>query len=698
MRRLFVVFLVCHVAPSAQQAPPPQPGQAATFRSSTLLIVQTVMVKDGKGKPIEGLTAGDFIVAEDGVRQDIAFVEYQKLEAPPIGTTDLTPAVPAAAASAVSPVTAVSETTPAVPLPGDARFRGKRLIVFYLDLSSMSFFNQFRVFDGVRTYLETQMTTVDLLSIAVFQHSRLRLRLDFTDDREALRRVVGEIEREQLDAEQGGAISYDPGGPFGENDATFNMFSMDRKLAALQTTVTNLGALPELKTLIYFGGGLQIGSNNLAQLRATVNAAVRANVTINPIDTSGLRASAPMGNATRPSPGGAGMFSGALAMGSIRRQQTEEDTYYALAKDTGGKATVNLNDLSLGITQAAQAVPGYYMLGYYTKNLQKDGKFRRVKVSLSGPLADTAELSHRPGYYGAKEWSKFNAFDKERQLEEALRLEDPITDIPIAVEINYFQVSSAEYFVPISVRMPGSELIRARPTGDTKAVIDMIGEIKTEHGATVRNARDKLEFTLDAASATETARRPIQYETGFTLLPGAYMVKVLARDATTGRIGTFLQKFVVPNLEREFERLPISTVVLSSQRVAPGTALYSVQQRIPATMANPLIHDGLKLVPSVTRTFKVNQPLFIYLQAYERDASAIRPLVAFAAFYRDGLKVFETQAIGFDTWDEQYKAVSIRLSVSPGQLEPGTYECQVAVLDPSGNRAAFWRAPVVMLR
>ena len=41
-----------------------------------------------------------------------------------------------------------------------------------------------------------------------------------------------------------------------------------------------------------------------------------------------------------------------------------------------------------------------------------------------------------------------------------------------------------------------------------------------------------------AAAAAELQKRNIQYDTGYTLLPGAYTVKVLARDAETGRIGT----------------------------------------------------------------------------------------------------------------------------------------------------------------
>ena len=48
------------------------------------LIVQTVSVKDKDGKPIEGLTAKDFTVTEDGEPQTISFVEFQRLP----GVTD----------------------------------------------------------------------------------------------------------------------------------------------------------------------------------------------------------------------------------------------------------------------------------------------------------------------------------------------------------------------------------------------------------------------------------------------------------------------------------------------------------------------------------------------------------------------------------------------------------------------------------
>jgi VWFA-related protein len=675
---------------AAGQGTSPQ-GTPPVFRSATHLIVQTVTVKDKGGKPVLGLTAKDFVVTEDGQPQEIAFVEYEALDGVPAGDAPVQPSAAAAAG-------AVASTTPdVVAVPGDTSYRGRRLIVLYFDLYNMPFFDKLRTFENAATYVAKRMTSADLVALMVFDGSGVRLKQNFTDNRATLRDAIQALTLAADDLEHGLASNVDPGGAFGEDDDTFNIFSTDRQLSALQTAVTDLGPLPEVKTLVYFGSGLQLhGIDNQAQLRATVNAAVRSNVTLNPIDARGLVASAPLGDATRASPGGVGMFSGTLAEAAVTRGQQAQDTLYALAKDTGGRAMFDNNDLSLGIAEAARAVAGYYMVGYYTKNIAKDGRLRRVKISLASALS--ADLSYRPGYYGDKDFSKFTKADKERQLAEALRVEDPVTDIPMAMEVNFFQLNHAEYYVPVSVRMPGSELLRPTAGHTTRAEIDMIGEIKDSYGVTIQNARDTLQFPLDAARAEAVARRPLQYETGFTLLPGSYVIKVLARDATSGKLGTFEKAFVVPNLDKVTATLPISSIVLATQQVAATDALYVVKQKVSTDAVNPLIHLGQKLVPSVSRTFSRRRPLMVFLEAYEHDATTMRPLVAFATFYRDGVKLSDTAATEVrDGWNAQSKAVPIRFSIPLGALEPGSYDCQVTVLDPTGARAAFWRDLIVVI-
>ena len=94
----------------------------------------------------------------------------------------------------------------------------------------------------------------------------------------------------------------------------------------------------------------------------------------------------------------------------------------------------------------------------------------------------------------------------------------------------------------------------------------------------MQNVRDKVDIKLSDETAAQLAKRPIEYDTGFTLLPGAYTIKFLARDAETGRIGTYINKFVIPNLNKVDKRVPISSVVLSGQRIDMRDTLYSREQ------------------------------------------------------------------------------------------------------------------------
>ena len=311
----------------------------------------------------------------------------------------------------------------------------------------------------------------------------------------------------------------------------------------------------------------------------------------------------------------------------------------------------------------------------------------------------SANLDYRQGYYAGKQFSKFTAADKERQLEDALMLEDPITELHIAMEIDYFQLNRAEYFVPIVVKIPGRELALAKRGGAERTLIDFIGEIKDNYGATITNVRDKVNIRLSDATASELAKRPVEYDTGFTILPGKYTIKFLARDDETGRIGTYQTTFTIPNLNKEEKRIAISSVVLSSQRVDLKDALYNaIKAKDREETANPLVQDGQKLIPSVTRVFSKSRAMYVYLQAYEQSAPSSQPLVAYVSFYRAQQKAFETQPIEVTTaWNNRLKTMPLSFSIPVDQLPLGKYDCQVTVLDPAEQKGAFWRAPVMLV-
>jgi hypothetical protein len=278
-------------------------------------------------------------------------------------------------------------------------------------------------------------------------------------------------------------------------------------------------------------------------------------------------------------------------------------------------------------------------------------------------------------------------------------LENPITDVTIALELNWFQLNSAEYFIPVSVKIPGSELELARRRGAKRLLMDVLVEVKDDFGSTQQNIRDRIEADVSQVNAELLITRPIQYETGFTLLPGKYVIKFLVRDAEAGRVGTFQTAFTIPNLNREQQKLPISSVVLASQRLPMSEALYSVRTTDKNNVGNPLILGSEKLVPSVTRVFSAQRDMYVYLQAYERnETEAQDPVVAFATFYRDGVKAFETQPVAVtDGMHPRSKAVPIRISIPLQQLPPARYDVQVTVLEPVGQKVAFWTAPIAIV-
>jgi VWFA-related protein len=697
---LSLAFFLCFLNASPQQVGQNATVTAdkqATFRATSQLVVETVYVRDKNGNPVEGLTAQDFSVTENGVPQSIQFFEFQKL-----------PDIPEATLPAITARPKLREKLPRAHIipetPGSIRYSNRRLLALYFDMTAMPSIDQLRALNAAKKFIQARMTSADLMAILMFTGGAVRILENFTADRDRLLSIIETMivgEGEGIDEDAAGASAADTGAAFGQDDAEFNIFNTDRQLSALQTAAKMLGTLSEKKSLIYFASGLRLnGIDNQAQLHATINAAIRAGVSFWPIDARGLLAQAPMGDATRGSPGGLSMYTGAAASAVMNNFQRSQDTLWSMAADTGGKALLDNNDLEAGIIRAQKSISSYYILAYHTSNEAQDGKFRRVKIALKNGQA--AELDYRQGYYAGKVFAKYAAADKERQLEEALMLEDPITELTIAMEIDYFQLNRAEYFVPLTVKIPGRELALARRGGFDHTRIDFIGEVKDDYGTTIQNVRDKVDIKLSDATAAELAKRPIQYDTGFTLLPGGYKIKFLARDAETGRIGTFQMNFQIPNLSKEEKRIPISSVILSGQRLDLQDALYNAtkeKSREATNAANPLVQDGQKLIPSVTRVFRTDRDLHVFLQAYDRGPASWQPLVAFVSFYRGQTKAFETPPLAVtEPPPPPSKAIPLKFSLSLSNLPPGEYTCQVTVVSPTGQRASFWQAPIMLIR
>jgi len=695
-----------------KSAAPQKKGTAAapgtkkvySFTDTVQLVVVDVFAKDKDGNPVPNLKPSDFAITEDGKPQIIKVCEYQELKSDPITTPPATLEKRPETAAPLPPVSAevkaVTTNQIAPAKAGEIKYKDKRLMVMFFDMTSMPIQDQIRAQESAIKFVKTQITASDLMAIMSFA-ADVKVVEDFTDDRDKLIKDIKNLtvgEGQGFDITDTSDAAADTGAAFTADDSEFNIFNTDRQLSALETAVKMLGSLPEKKALVYFASGMTRDSsgNNQAQLTATVNAAIKANVSFYPIDARGLVASAPLGDATKGSSSSQGVFTGSSQRSAQSTFQGQQETLTTLAGDTGGKALLDDNDLSNGIVQAQKDISSYYILGYYSTNTALDGHYRKIDLKIKKDLS--AKLEYRHGYFAGKEFKKFDSEDKERQLSEALMLGDPITDLTVVAEIDYFRLARDRYFVPVEVKIPGSELELAKHGGAETTRLDFIGQIKDGKGEIKGNVRDYVELKLKDQNAAELAKRSIAYDTGFTLPPGAYSLKFLARDNETGMIGTFEQKFVIPDLTTNQTTLATSSVILSNQRQPVDQALYSAEKDKALLAENPLVQDKQKLIPSVTRVFKRSQDMYVYLETYEPLAETTEPVVANVSFYHGKTLAFQTeQLVVKDGLDKKTKALPIRFSLPLAKLVPGKYDCQVSIMNPTEKKFSFKRAQIMVV-
>jgi hypothetical protein len=263
----------------------------------------------------------------------------------------------------------------------------------------------------------------------------------------------------------------------------------------------------------------------------------------------------------------------------------------------------------------------------------------------------------------------------------------------------YFRQNETLFYIPVSLVIPGSQIPFTTVKDTNKASIDIMGRVQNGQGITVGNVRDTVKLSLDAAQHVE--RKNIQYGTAFSLAPGKYHLKFVVRENQTGAMGSFETDLQVPDLKK----LPIKTssIVLASQRV-PDTG--------KNTANNLLVRDGLDWVPNVAHVFRQDQHLYFLYEVYDparakdappaaptpgivrRDGGPVHVLTSIE-FLLGGVKVYETPLVTADAVNiPQRGAVAFQFDVPLTPLKPGTYICQVNVIDDAGGSFTFPRMAV----
>ncbi len=660
---------------------------AYTLKVQTGIVLTNVVVRDKKsGAVVPNLKPTDFTVLENGKPQRIVSFDYQNVNAAAVlaeqaGTT-----------SGKSVADLLNRNFAANP----ASLRDHRLIVLFFDLSTMQPEDVDRAVEAATTYINTQMQTADLVA-SVSMSTGLTLDQDFTASKSALLRAVGRYNGTQGTGFSNGGTgttegTADDASTFSADDSEYNSLNTDRELLAIQTIARSLERVDQRKSLLYFSGGLtRNGIENQSSMRSATNAAVRANMSIYAVDTRGLEALPPVGNASRGSLRGVSAYNGASMQNQLNANFGSQEVLSTLSTDTGGKFFSDSNSFTPAFQAIQRDTEAYYILGFRSSNPARDGSFRRLTVKLNRP---GARLEYRPGYFAPADFQHQRSEVREQALTEQLRSDFPATDISVYLQALYFRMDENRFFVPVSLIVPGSEIPLLKNGGHNKASLDILGEVKNAQGIVVGNIRDTVKLALD--DTQQVQRKNIQYSTSFNLAPGRYHLKFVLRENQTGRLGSFETDLLVPDLRKSSPKL--SSVVLSSQR-SPNPAKDPV---------SPLVRDGLEWIPNVPHVFRPDQHLFFLFELYDptRDKSpepakapgvTRRPsgaihVVTSIEFLTAGAKVLETPLVEATQVNVPGRnAVAFQFDVPLASLKPGAYICQVNIIDDAGGSFSFPR-------
>jgi VWFA-related protein len=689
MRRLMAAILVWLMAGLPGLAQQQTGDGTFTMKVQTDIVLTNVVVRDKKtGEVVKGLKQSDFMILENGKPQTIASFDYQNVDEAAVLRENATVTGKATVADLLNRNFAADSSA----------LRDHRLIVMFFDLSSMQPEDIDRAVESAQDYVNKKMQPADLVAL-VSMATGLSMDQDFTSDKAALLKGLARYNGTEgtgfANGNEGGNSggTSDDASSFTADDSEYNSLNTDRELYAIRSIAKSLERVDQRKSMLYFSGGLtRQGIENQVSMRAATNEAVKANMAIYSVDSRGLEAMPPIGNASKGSLRGTAAYSGGAMQSQLDANFGSQETLATLSSDTGGKAFFDSNDFGPAFQQVQHDTEAYYILGFHSTNAARDGSYRHLTVKLN---RNDVKIDYRPGYYAPADFHHQKTEDREQVLTQQMQSDLPATDVAVYLQALYFRLEDNKFFVPVSLIVPGSQIHSVKNGDRDKANIDVMGQVKNAQGIIVGNVRDNIKLALDAAQQVQ--RKNIQYSTGFTLAPGKYHLKFVVRENQTGAMGSFETDLQVPDLKRS--ALKLSSIVLSSQRV-PSSAKRTV---------SPLVRDGVEWIPNVPHVFRQDQHLYFLYEVYDpakqkgepepasspglmrRQAGSVRILTSIE-FLSGGVKVYETPLVEAKAINiPERGAVEFQFDVPLTQLKPGMYVCQVNVIDDAGGSFGFPR-------
>ena len=546
---------------SAQEVPAP------TIRVTTRMVLVDVVVTDKQGKPVPGLRAEDFTLEEKGKTQKIATF------------------------------TTTSEAPSAEPLPpgiysNRAQYRSPSgpITVLLLDALNTAFKDQAYARQQMLKFVQQQYRPGERTAVFTLT-AQLRVLQDFTSDPQILytalqrhRPVPQEFANSTPPTTGDGgpitasaaAASLDPAAtPFhgGVGDSSMRSGpAMDAAISAAQQAVASfagaevaygqdqrvqltltalnsiariLGGLPGRKSIIWVTGSFpftlipedrSVTEAELAESLPSLNtrrvdehssgnyaATFRGSHAEDIRDTSARLSSAQI--AVYP------VDARGLA---ISTDIDSVETMREMARETGGRAYVNQNEIKDGVAQAFADQSAVYTLGYYPENKKYDGQYRSIKVKLN---KSGVELFHRRGYY-AIDPTQLKGYNPNQEVAAALGDALPSTLVAFRAQVKSAEDNSVKGKLGVTFLVDTDTLAAEDVSGGKHMSLVFYATLYSRDGKMLANHSQKVDQVFKPEVFQQVMQKGMMLHMDLDPVPGAAQVRLAVQDGRTGMVGT----------------------------------------------------------------------------------------------------------------------------------------------------------------
>lgn len=365
-----------------------------------------------------------------------------------------------------------------------------------------------------------------------------------------------------------------------------------------------------------------------------------------------------------------------------RAGQVGQDALFYVANETGGSLFEDANNFTDQLVDVLEQTSVTYVLHFRPKNVELNGEYHKIEVKARGIKGK--RVAHRAGYYAPRPFEDLHPLEKSLLASEAIAAAAPRKDVEMNVLVAAFRANEQQAYVPVIIEVDGGSLLIGHDERRKDLPIELYTYVTNEDGEMRDFFTQLVTINLDQ-SGPALERAGIKYYGHLELEPGRYLVRVLARNAATGRVGVESLQVDVPKYElAEPDLLPPFFFEAGDRPWIMVRERRSESDAFDRSVVYPFTINGSPYVPSARPAISAGNDAELCLVAYNLSDGSLE--VEATVLGADGSEVREARVDVVERTVTGIRGLDKLLAKFESQdLAAGDYTLRVAVQDPSAG-------------